>query len=197
MPRTPLELNFWSWQNPERDSFTREADTSSSCFPITCLETLSGRILSQCLQPLLWGYWKMELWYWTSVLWIPALNMQPCPQFLLFSSLIMCLCPQTGIPLGPQEYPPQGLPGSTVKLFKGKEGREPQTYPSLSCYTLWFPLTISSLRGYQIPPGVLTAIHPLKPLIAWHNCDCTPVPVPWTWALNCSEAQAGFYPRAC
>lgn len=59
--------------------------------------------------------------------------------------------------------------GSIVKFFKGKEGRKTQAHPSLSFFILWFPLTISSLRGYQTPHRAWTVIHPLKPLIAWHN----------------------------
>lgn len=72
-------------------------------------------------------------------------------------------------PACPQEHCPQGVLGSIVKFFKGKEGRKTQAHPSLSFFTLWFPLTISSLRGYQTPRCALTVIHPLKPLIAWHN----------------------------
>lgn len=107
----------------------------------------------------------------TSVLGIPAQSVWPCPQFLLF---LPSLCGSLPLSLNqnpacPQEHCPQGVLGSIVKFFKGEEGRKTQAHPSLSFLTLCFPITISSLRGYQTPRRALTVIHPLKPLIAWRN----------------------------
>ena len=119
MPRTPLELNFWSWQNPERDSFKREADASSSRLPISCLETLGEDPVSLSPAPPLEilenGALVLNFCALNSCIKYAAL---PPISALFFLNRV----PQTGILLGPQEYPPQGLPGSTVNSSKARRG---------------------------------------------------------------------------
>lgn len=178
MPRTPLELNFWSWQNPGRDSFKREADASSSRFPIACLETLSEDPVSVSTAPPLGILENGAL-----VLNFCALN--SCIKYAALPP-ISALFFLNHVPLSSNQNPARspGVPSPRTTgqycqaLQRQGEERNKNLSIPVSFFTLWFPLTISSLRGYQIPPRVLTAIHPLKPLIAWHNRDCAPVPVP-------------------
>lgn len=134
MPRTPLELNFWSWQNPERDSFKREADASSSRLPISCLETLGEDPVSLSPAPPLEILENGAL-----VLNFCALN--SCIKYAALPP-ISALFFLNHVPLSsnwnPSRSPGVPSPRTTrqyCQLFKGKEGREPQTYPSLSLFS--------------------------------------------------------------
>lgn len=142
------------------------------------------------------GILENGVWYWTSVLWIPVINMHLPPISALFFL--------NHVPLSSNQNPARSLwvpsPRTTGQYCQTlqRQGEERnKNYPSLSLFfTLWFPLTISSLRGYQYRPA-LTAIHPLKPLIAWHNRDCAPVPVPQNMAPQLFSGTGWLYPRAC
>lgn len=157
-------------------SWERLIQKQSRCFhlPIFCLETLDRDrfILLSPIPPL--GIPNKGLFPFPSMglLSLEFLHkVWPCPQFLLF---LPSLCGSLPLSLNqnpacPQEHCPQGVLGSVVKFFKGEEGRKTQAHPSLSFLTLWFPITMSSLRGYQTPRRALTVTHPFKPLIAWRN----------------------------